>query len=456
MAEYTYQKRCIFMHDDYDVIIVGAGTAGSTAAIATAMMGANTLIVERNCFLGGSSSGGQVTPMMHAGMIGNADSSFINALVKQRLRAENYGAADPYENDGWFNPEMLKFILEDMYLEHGGHILYDTEFIESICENGVITGIVIHNKGGMQVIRGNIIIDCTGDADVAYSAGVPCFSGDEISQQNQSSSLRFMVGNIDIAKLQDYLKCIGETTILEDPLLEISAEWKTASPLRKLFQKAVDDGVLDYDDGCYFQAFTVPGMKSVMSFNCPEVQGINNTLDPDARTDIMIIGKKMIKRLYRFLTMYLPGFENSYILSVAAMPGVRESRRINGKYVLSETDYNNRSKFDDAIARTAYPVDIHGVLDEKRLPIRHMARGEYFEVPFRSLVPENIDNLLVGGRCISATFIAQSAIRIQAICRATGEAAGIAAAYCAQNKMNISKFDGKIAREMMTKNGAFL
>lgn len=456
MVKYEVQQRYPVSEETYDVIVVGGGTAGATAAIAAAMIGANTLVVERNGFLGGSSSGGQVTPMMHAGLVGNADSSSINADLKRRLCKVGYGAADPYENDGWFNPEMLKFIVEDMYLEKGGHVLYDTEFIEAVCEDGGITGIVVHNKGGMQVIQGRVVVDCTGDADVAFSAGAPCFTGYEANHQNQAPSLRFMVGNIDTRKLQDYLRSIGQPIILEDPFLELASAWETESPLRDVFQKAVSDGVLDYEDGRYFQAFSVPGMPGVLSFNCPEIQQIHDCLNPYAITEIMITGRKMIQRLHRFLKLYLPGFTDSYILSAATMPGIRESRRIKGHYVLSEIDYNNRAKFEDAIARTAYPVDIHGVCDEKKLAVEPMKRGEYFEIPYRSLVPLAINNLLVAGRCISTTFIAQSAIRIQAVCRATGEAAGIAAAYCARSQINCNEFDGRIARRIMIQNGACL
>lgn len=456
MQEYTYKKKCIPVKDMYDVIVVGGGTAGSTAAIAAAMEGANTLLVERNCFLGGSASGGQVTPMMHTGIPENADSSFINKMIKERLRKENYGARDPYENDGWFNPEMLKFTLEEIYLEQGGHLLYDTGFLDSIVEDGVIKGVVVHNKGGIQAASGHMVIDCTGDADVAYSAGVPCRSGDEANHENQLSSLRFMLGNVDILKLDGYLRSIGEPMALEYPLFEMASVWEWDRPLVKIFKQAVEDGVLRYEDGMYFQAFSVPGMKGVLSFNCPEVQNIFDSLNPESRTGIIINAKKMIKRLYEFMKSRLPGFEDSYIASVASIPGIRESRRIVGKYVLGEKDYNDRSKFADAIARTAYPVDIHGTIDEKTLDVKPFSRGEHYEIPFRCLVPVNVDNLLAGGRCISATFAAQSSVRIQATCRATGEAAGIAAAYCSKNRLNLKDFNGEIVRRIMIEHGALL
>lgn len=449
MEKYLYSNLCETSECQYDVIVAGGGTAGCIAAIAAVMEGARTLLIEKNIFLGGTATGGQVTPMMSPGIPEEAELSYINKLVKKRLLEQQYGAADPCGNDGWFNPEMLKFTAEDIYMEQGGRLLYDTQIIDTIVENRTIKGLVIYNKGGLQAVKGKVIIDCSGDAVVAHSAGVPCLTGDDIMHQNQASSLRFMVGNVDIPGVLEHMKRIGEPMVLEYPFMEIASVWDSPKPLTGIFQKAVEDGVLTYDDGKYFQAFSVPGMPGVVSFNCPEIPGIYNTLDPDAITGIAVTGKKMISRLYTFLKKYIGGFENSYILSVASVPGIRESRRIKGKYVLTEEDYNNRAKFDDAIARTAYPVDIHGLIDEKKLDVRPFQKGEYFEIPLRCLVTGEIDNLLVGGRCISSSFVAQSSVRIQATCRATGEAAGIAAAYCSKEGITVGELDGKIVREKM-------
>lgn len=449
MEGYTYKINCMVSDSVYDVIVVGGGTAGSTAAIAAAMKGARTLIVERNCFLGGTASGGQVTPMMHSGIPGNKDGSSINILIKKTLAAKGYSAEDPYDNDGYINPEMLKMVLEEIYHKYNGHILYETEFIDTIFENGRIEGLIIHNKAGMQVLQGKVIIDCTADADVACSAGVPCLCGNEADGRNQLASLRFMAGNVDIRRLEEYLHNIGQPVVLEYPFMEMACEYSFDSPLGRVFDKAVEKGLLEKADAAYIQAFSVPGMPGVLSFNCPEVPDIYNSLDPEDRSRIAVIGKQMIERLYQYLKAEIPGFEDSFIMSVASMPGIRESRRIRGKYVLSETDYINRAKFEDAIARTAYPIDIHGLPDKVNPEIKPIERGDYFEVPFRCLVPENTANLLVAGRCISSTFIAQSSVRIQSICRATGEAAGIAAAYCAKRGIDINQFDGKLASELM-------
>lgn len=449
-STYTYNKLCNIMEKSYDVIVIGGGIAGSAAAIASAMAGVNTLIIERNSCLGGLASGGQVTPMMHNGIDGRTGRSYINEIIKKKMAMEGYGADDHYGNDGWINPEMIKYTLEEILSDYKGEILYNTELLDTVVENNKIKGVIVHNKSGLSLISGRVFIDSTGDADAAFASGVTCFKGDELLHNNQAMSLRFMVGNIDIMKLKAFLKEIGEPDILEYPLVEIASVWEANTPLNKVFQRALKDRVIEYPDGKYFQAFSVPGMPGVMSFNCPEIPGIYDTLDTSAVSRGLTIGRKMIKRLHGFLKAYIPGFENSCIISSAEMPGIRESRRIRGKYILSEKDFSERAKFEDGVARTAYPIDIHGLIDEKKLGIKLMERGEYFEIPYRCMVTDSIENLLVAGRCISSTFIAQSSVRIQPTCSALGEAAGVAAAYCVRNNVKANELDGKIVRGIMS------
>ncbi|SNX54590.1 FAD-dependent oxidoreductase [Thermoanaerobacterium sp. RBIITD] len=450
MDIYNFDKRQIPIIDKYDVIVVGGGTAGSTAAIASAREGLKTLLIEKYGFLGGSSTASQVMPMMHVNIESNPASS-IDKEIRKRLMNSGYGAKDPYGNDGWFNPEMMKFVLEEMFLEYGGIILYDTDFIDAIVDENTINGIIVNNRSGLNAIMGKIVIDCTGDANVAFSSGVPCFIGDEKTGKNQAISLRFMIGNIDLIRFQSFLKDIGQNWGLDYPLIETAMVWKSGFPLESIFKKGLENKEINYEDGAYFQAFSIPGMPGVMSFNCPEIPDINDSINAEKISYSYQKGREMIQRLYKFLKKYLSGFEESYILSVAPMIGIRESRRIRGKYVLSINDYNNRSKFDDAIAKTAYPVDIHGMRAEYEvIPLKN---NEYFEIPFRCLVPLNIDGLLVAGRCISSTFIAQSSIRIQPTCRATGEAAGIAAAHCIKYNIKVSEIEGSDIRKIMRTYG---
>jgi len=437
----------------YEVVVIGGGTAGCAAAIASARAGAKTILIERQSFLGGTATGGQVTPMMHAGC---PDSSSINLELKAKMAAQGNGAVDNCGNDGWFNPEMLKFTLEDMITQSDCDLLYDTDFADARTEDGKIESISVNNRAGNYKINGGMFIDATADAVLAYAAGAHCFYGNEKTHENQAMSLRFMLANVDINRLNAYLRGIGENPVLELPFFEMSAEWQKDTPLSGIFKRAVEDGVLTQEDCAYVQAFSVPGMSGIISFNCPRIPDRRNMLNPFAVTNGIVTGRRMIKKLHQFLREYLEGFENSFIISTAQMPGIRESRRIKGKYVLSIRDYAERAKFEDAIARTAYPVDVHGNHSDTTLGISLMKPGEYMEIPFRCIVSDNINNLLACGRCISSDFIAQSAIRIQSTCRATGEAAGIAAAYCIKNGMRLSALDGRIVRDIMKSKGTFL
>ncbi len=430
--------------DKADVVVVGGGTAGCAAAISCAMMGVDTLLVEKNSFLGGSCTGGQVTPMMCNRVEGNIDNSSINALIKRKLKKDGFALDDGYGNDGWFNPEMMKFVLEDFYLETGGRILYDSEIVDAEVENGKIKSIIVHNRSGLQKIEGKIFIDCTGDCELAYLSGAECFCGNK-KGNSQAVSLRFMVGGVDFYKLRNFISEIGEVCILSHPLFEMASEGNLNTPLSNILKKAVDSGTLKVEDIVYFQAFAVPGMPGVLSFNCPEVSDVN-IFDGKESSKTLIKCRRMIKRLFAFLKNDFPGFEDSFIISVSNMLGVRESRRLKGLYVLSEKDFQLRKKFEDGIAKTSYSIDIHGEMDEKSSGNLSMGKGEYVEIPFRCLVSADIENLLAAGRCISSTFIAQSAIRIQPTCRETGEAAGIGAAICAKENLNVQNLDGRAVR----------
>src|SRR6056297_2706816 len=152
-------KEDIKLVDHYDVIVIGGGTAGSTAGAAAARLGANTLVIEKENALGGTATLGQVTPMMPVKIEGNPDSSAFNKEIKKRLIKEGYGAEDSNGNDGWFNPEMLKHTLEDIYLEYNGDILYDCEFVKPIVENDTIKGVIVYNKNGLEAYTADQFID---------------------------------------------------------------------------------------------------------------------------------------------------------------------------------------------------------------------------------------------------------------------------------------------------------
>ena len=419
---------------DVDVVIAGGGTAGSVAGIAAAREGARALIVERYGALGGSGSLAQVSPLMSLKIPEKPEPSSINGLIKQRMMKLGLAAVDQNGQDGWFNSAMLPFMLDELIESFGCDVLYDTTVIGVVMHDEELRGLVVQTRGGgIGLIQSACVIDATGDALIAKLAGVKCFEGRESDGANQSVSLRFTLGGIDLAQLQSFLSDIGQSWGLGLPLLETASVWGHADvyPLEKISRQGMKKGLIHYEDGKYFQAFTIPGMGAAMTFNCPEIPDMKQALDPFKTSRAYVTGRKMTARLHHFLKLMVPGFANSYLLSSGPMLGIRESRRVDAVYNLSLEDYLQCRKFKDGIAQTAYPIDIHGEegvdYQEEDIP-----KGDFFEIPFRCLIPARTGRLLVAGRCIGASFAAQSAARIQPVCRATGEAAGIGAAWLAR------------------------
>jgi hypothetical protein len=172
------------------------------------------------------------------------------------------------------------------------------------------------------------------------------------------------------------------------------------------------------------QGYTIIGKDGVMSMNCPEIPVRFSASDPISYSKAVTFGRRMMHNIANYLIRHLPGFEHAFISREAAMLGARESWRIRGKHYLVEDDYHNQSRFPDAVCRTAWFIDAHGEKVSEKLP-----KGGFYEIPYRSLVTNEIKNLLVTGRCISASFILQASMRIQPTCMSIGEAAGIAAAW---------------------------
>lgn len=441
-----------------EALVVGGGTAGVPAAIATARRGKKTILVEQLAYLGGTATAGLVTPLMHNNIKGNPSPSGINSEIIARLLEWNAAAVDSGGNDGWFDPVYLAFALEEMALEAGVEILYNTFFSSAICEGGVIKGVIVENKGGRQAILAERVIDATGDADVAFRCGAPFASGRLDSGINQPTSLRFEMGGIDLERFCDFLKSLGQKGEMEPPFFHTAMIWGRKWALEPIFREAVDAGDLEERDGHYFQAFGIPGKPGCVSFNCPEIEPEADVTRPDYQSRALSDGRRAILRLVRFMKKYFAGFENAWLMHAAAMLGVRESRRIVGEYVLTGRDILTYTKFEDAIARSNYPVDVHGAqveCGEFEIPIVPEAE-RYFEIPYRCLVPKGVENLLVAGRCFSSDYVGQSSPRVQPSCRAFGEAAGIAAALSIDEGVHPRALDGRKVRDIMKKSGANL
>lgn len=448
----------ITQHDRaYDIVVVGGGTAGAMAAVAAAESGKDVLIVERGYALGGSATIAQVTPFMNV-RIGDNRNSYVSTRLQKILEDNGY-TAPPWGDlpKTMFSPVTMSVTLEEMCVGAGVDILYGAAFVNTIVEDNRIRSVIVQTLEGLLAIDAGFVIDGTGDAQVAYVSGCPYEAGDpEDHDYNQNMSLRFAVGDVDMRGVNAFLHSLGGD---EDPNsihVYLAMEWKSeANPLTGVFKKALENGDLEYSDGVYFQAFSSAAYgDSVIYFNCPEAPRCRHTTDTFEVSQGVVDCRASAMRLHRFLKKYVGGFENSTIISFAQLPGVRESRRIQGEYYLTIDDYNACRKFPDGIAQSAYPIDVHG--KSELVHPRGFEPGEFFEIPYGTLIPKGLDNLLVAGRCISASFWAQSAIRIQLVCHALGEAAGIAASMALDLSCAAKQVDGAAVRaEMIARGGTF-
>ena len=429
---------------EYDVIIVGGGTSGAFAGIAAAREGLKTLIIEQLGCLGGSATAGLVMPLMSSYIKDKDGNCPIGIEVLERLRDIDAAYSD---NIQFFDTAMLKIVLEDLVSESGADLLYHTSIISVIVKDEKITHIIVNNKDGLKGFAAEYVIDATGDADIAVMAGVPFESG-KVDKINQPLSLRFEMGGIQFDEFHAFMQKLGNSSVKYFAM--------NTPGMKELLNKAKEDGVLTRQDITYFQAFGIPGRPDGMAFNCPELLPKENIIDAAFLTKKQVEGKKAILRLRKFLREYIPGFQNAYITEIAGMLGIRESRRIHSEYIMTIHDILMYKKFNDAVTQSAYPLDVHGKDNQmeglmgydKTTP----ENERYWEVPFRVMIPLKIQNMLVTGRCAGFDFLTQSATRIQPICRAMGEAAGIGTAFAFKEKKAFKDIDFSWIKNRMIKN----
>lgn len=438
----------------YDVLIAGGGTAGAVAAISAARAGLKTLVVEEKTALGGTQTFSLVTPFMEHCL---PDEGFVNSAVSEEIISEMKRAG--HCEYLWFDTEYMKLVLEDKLIGAGADILYETSVTGAETAGGEIKKIMIYNSDGNGELKAKTFIDCTGDADLAKMCGAEVMSGGA-GGINQSASLRFEMANVDLKKMSGYLKSANQSGWLDEPLLQIcNVNPGCAEDFKLKLSKAVEEKRLTPVEASHIQMFSVPGRPGAVNFNCPETGAGKNVSSAAEKTKRYIRGRRSIRRIAEFMKREVPGFENAYISVIAPMLGIRESERIKAEYEYSVRDILSYKRFDDAILRSAYPVDVHGAASELEGDLDYpecAPENRYFEYPYRSLIPVGIKNLLVCGRCSGCDFYSQSALRIQLSCQAMGEAAGIAAKLAVDGGKRFSEIDGTLVRKIMRSRGSDL
>lgn len=438
---YAFGRRNLPVLGRWDTVVVGGGTAGASAAVSAARGGNTVLVVEKASSLGGTPTHALVTPMMPSRVEHGSN------LAEIESRLKDLGIVTREDDDLmgyiWFTSETFAEVLESMLLDAGGQVLYDATLVSADVHDGVIQAIEVMTVEGPRAVLANQFVDATGDAVLSRSAGVPCVCGDD-DGNNQMSSLRFEMGGIDVDVYRDYCLSLGDEF---SPLVQ-GYFWESAMvagkgfKLEPLFREAVADGVLLEDDLVYHQCFSLPSEPGCMAFNCPHLPALKNNASAMARSEALAEGRRRVRRLVTFLTRYMPGFEHAFLIREASMLGVRESWRIQGSYVLDTEDYVRRARFEDAVARGTWYIDVHSATKG----LVHMEKygpGEYYEIPYRCLTNGVVRNMLTVGRCISASFLVQASVRIQQTVIDMGESAGRACAMAKAAGVTLSAFDGR-------------
>lgn len=436
-----------------DVLVVGGGPSGLIAAQAAAEDGLKVMLIENRSFVGGNMTIG--LPIL--GFLGQKGNQIIKGLpqkfinkLKEKNASSEHRPCPLHMSLTLVEPEAVKNVGLEMLLEAGVDVLLYVFCVGVIKEGNNLNGVIIESKSGREAILAKTIIDCTGDADVAFKAGVPCEQGNNVGGA-QPPTLMFCMAGVDTEKLR--------MSIVEEPRTYLTdfipAEYFGQNNqfivvgLRSIMEKAREAGYkLPVE-----RTILITGLREgEVWVNMSRINGVDGTT-PESLTHGEIEGRKQVEEIQRYLIEYVPGFEKSVFTKMAPFLGIRETRRIVGQYVMTADDILSCRRFDDSIAVASYPLDIH---HPEGGGCTLTWCGDCYDIPYRSLIPMEIENLIVAGRCISTTHEAMSAIRVMAPCMAMGEAAGRAAKLAIRAGVKPSQLNVDVLRKELVEKGAFL
>ncbi|MHB1485214.1 MAG: FAD-dependent oxidoreductase [Saccharofermentanales bacterium] len=398
--EYIFENLKTKIAGKYDVIVVGGGPAGCAAAISSARAGVKTLLIEKNNCLGGMWTSGFVNPLF----------DFAN---KKGLLEEIIGKLK--DKSAWggfwdmsFNYEYMKNILENLCIDAGVKILFNTYYAGVIKADNAVKGVIVENIEGRSAFTASVVIDASGDACVAADAGAVIHIGDETDHRCQAMTLMFLLGNVNPKFYKEGLMFFDN--------------------LKKAYEKDGKNKTVPYEKPFLIP---IPG-TNFAAVQMTHMRGINPLSEEDI-TKATIEGRKQAIDAFEALKKYDDDFSGIDLIQTAPMMGIRESRRIEGEYTVTIDDLDNGTQFYDGITTVTFCVDIH----EDGVESQTVKGVTPYQIPYRSLIPKGIDNLLVAGRCISGTHEAMASYRVTGDCCAMGEAAGNAAAVAIQKSINL-------------------
>ena len=418
----------------YDLCVVGGGFAGFAAAVSAAREGLSVIIVEKGNSLGGAAVNNLVNPFMPYFTTVDGEkfdlSRGLFTEVRTKLYERRAGATAVTElGEISFLEEDLKYILNETALEAGVDLLFHA-YIFGVNKTGErIESVRLATVGGEVSVGADYFVDATGDAQLSFLAGCPTKLGREPDSLCQPMTLCFRVGNADVEKFFASKKRLNEE-----------------------YAKARETGEIT-NPRHNVLVFKTP-IKNVLHFNTTRVV-LKNPTDAVEVTEAEIIARRQVYEIYEFMKKHADGLENSFLMMTAPEIGVRESRMIVGDYTLTEKECKDCVKFEDGIAACNYDIDIHNP-EGTGTSHYYFGPGEYYNIPYRCLIPKGAENMLVAGRCISSDHGAQASYRIMPTVTTLGEAAGAAIALAKKSGVTTREVDVKLLQETLKKKGAFL
>ncbi len=405
----------------YDLIVVGGGISGVAASVSAAREGLSVLLLEKFGSLGGAMSNSLVYPFMRhvvRGDSGKITSAGIFTEMKERR--------EKYNDLSW---ETFKFVFDDMVSEAGVDTLFHVTAFAAVTENRQIKSLKVATKSGVMEFEADFFIDASGDGELIAMTGCDYQLGRESDSYCQPMTTCFRLSGVDLDTFEK------EKTLLQQKYNEYQKENKILNPRENILVfTGIGDGILH--------------------FNTTRIVKHDPT-DPFEVSRAEMLARRQVYEIVDFLKENSTAFKKSTIVSIANHIGVRESRKLKGVHILKETELRECVDFEDTIALGNYDIDIHNPTGTGTY-IYKFPDGEYYRIPYRSLLPKEYDNMLVCGRCLSADHAAHSAVRIMPICACMGEAAGIALALAKKTERNAHTLDVSTLRKRLTEKGAAL
>lgn len=437
----------------YDLIVCGGGVSGFSTALAAAEEGLRVLLIEREACIGGVATQGLVNHILggRTYKFGRLITSIGGIYERLERRLLDDGAAvDVKDIDfstppphGWYQSlsagliidgERAKLVFEQWLTEIGVEILYHTEIVDVVKEEKRVCGLVISNKSGLSFVRGRYFADTTGDADICAFADCSYLVGDEQGGV-APASLELHVDHVDHEALSAYMRETGDVRFKA-----------LIAPLR-------EKGIWDFPYEIFISVMLTE--RDVFMINTNRMVGVD-ALDAKSATQGVIDARKENYQLFEIMRKYFPGFEHARIRSIAPALGIRESRRIVGEYTLTVDDLVGERVFDDAIAYSVYGWDLPDPKKPSYQPDEGKPKSLYTPIPYRCLIPQNVDNLIVAGRSISVERPVLGPIRVMAPCIAMGEAAGYATKIALENCIGYKNVDVSLLQEKIVNKGGLL